>query len=157
MALTDLQEQFAVAYATNGGNASHAAIEAGYSAENARTLGPRQMRNPEVIDRILDELHRQRARTGAVGLSVLIEVAQSKVAAPAARVSAARTLVEHAGLIGTARDADEVRKLAAGGRVVDYLRVLEALQGLPSPANDQATSDDQVAPEVNAFLREALA
>ena len=39
MPLTELQEKFAVAYMTNGGDATKAAIEAGYAQTSARELG----------------------------------------------------------------------------------------------------------------------
>jgi phage terminase small subunit len=53
--LTELQEAFAVAFASNGGNAKQAAIEAGYSEDSARTTGPRLAKHPNVLKRIAEE------------------------------------------------------------------------------------------------------
>ena len=50
--LTEKQEAFAVAYVTNGGNATQAAKDAGYSDDAARVLGPRNLRNPLIQQRI---------------------------------------------------------------------------------------------------------
>jgi phage terminase small subunit len=52
--LSDKQEAFAVAYVTNGGNATAAAKEAGYSEDAARVLGPRNLRNALVLQRIYE-------------------------------------------------------------------------------------------------------
>jgi phage terminase small subunit len=53
--LTEQQEAFAVAFATNGGNATEAAREAGYSERTARQQGSRLARQPHVQQRIARE------------------------------------------------------------------------------------------------------
>jgi phage terminase small subunit len=53
--LTPQQETFAVAFATNGGHATNAAIEAGYSERTARQQGSRLTRLPHVQQRIAQE------------------------------------------------------------------------------------------------------
>lgn len=54
--LTEMQEAFAVNFATNGGNGKQAAIEAGYSETSAAVLAHRMIRNPLVAKRIQEEL-----------------------------------------------------------------------------------------------------
>lgn len=53
--LTELQEAFAVAFATNGGNATQAAKDAGYSEQTARQQGQRLAKHPNVMKRIAEE------------------------------------------------------------------------------------------------------
>ena len=53
--LTPQQEQFAVEYATNGGNATEAAKTAGYSERTAAQQGHRLSRLPHVQQRIAQE------------------------------------------------------------------------------------------------------
>lgn len=53
--LNEMQEAFAVAFAANGGNAKQAAIDAGYSEDSARTIGPRLAKHPNVLKRIAEE------------------------------------------------------------------------------------------------------
>jgi phage terminase small subunit len=125
--MTEMQERFAVEYATNGGNATKAALAAGYSEKSASELGHRLTALPHVQHAILSELFRQRSRSGAVGLKAMIEIATSEKIPGAARVSAARALMEHAGLIGTAKDVKEERAKADKKNVVDYNAVLASL------------------------------
>jgi len=136
--LTELQERFAVEYATNGGDATAAAVAAGYSEKSACDLGRRALSLPQVLERVMLELMRLRARSGAAGLKALIEIAESGSASPAARVSAGRTLLEHAGMIGPAKEIAEARERAMNPdrKVVDYLEVLDALASR-RPANDR--------------------
>ena len=53
--LNEQQEAFAVAFALNGGNATEAAKEAGYSEKTARQQGSRLSRLPHVQQRIAQE------------------------------------------------------------------------------------------------------
>jgi hypothetical protein len=133
-ALTDLQTAFAIAYATNGGNATAAAIEAGYSENSAVDLGRRALSNPQVQDLILIELTRLRCRSGAIGLHALIRIAQSSTAPAAAVVAAGRALTEHAGLLGPGKEMESARARASdpnAGNVQTYTEVLDHLARLP--------------------------
>jgi hypothetical protein len=137
--MTEMQERFAVEYALNGGDATQAAIVAGYSEKSACDLGRRTLALPNVQVAVLLELVKLRFRSGAIGLNAMIQVATSDKAPAAARVSAARSLMEHAGLLGTAKDGTDTRKEAErqGGKVSDYAAVLDALANLPKAANDE--------------------
>ena len=53
--LNEQQEAFAVAFASNGGNATAAAKEAGYSEHTARQQGQRLAKHPNVLKRIAEE------------------------------------------------------------------------------------------------------
>jgi hypothetical protein len=73
----------------------------------------------------------------------MVQVATSDKAPAAARVSAARSLMEHAGLLGTAKEVVETRNNASA-EVIDYIGVLDALAKLPA-ANDDDSPAVQVA------------
>ena len=123
--MTEMQRLFAVAYATNGGKRTEATIEAGYSAKSAKDIGRNTLALPHVQEMILEELTKLRARSGAVGLKALVEIAESSKVSPAARVSAARALCEHGGLLGTAKEMIETRGRAKeSGEIIDYKKVL---------------------------------
>lgn len=95
---TEMQQKFAVSYATNGGDHKAAAIEAGYSEHSAQVLGRRMLDLPHVQEMIMLALLGQKARAGAIGLDALIHVAKSATAPAAAKVAAGRVLIEFAGL-----------------------------------------------------------
>lgn len=124
---TELQRRFATAYANNGGSATKAAIEAGYSEHSAKDIGRITAALPHVQTMIVRELMKMQARSGAVGLGALINVAENEKAAAAARVAAARTLLEHARMIGPGRANDDDEGEDQGGEVVDYNAALERL------------------------------
>ncbi len=101
---TDMQKQFAVEYASNGGNATQAAKDAGYSAKSAHEIGRQLLEKPHVHEMVMKELNRLRYRSGVTGLSALMQIAQDEKAPANARVSAARVLCEHSGLLGSGRN-----------------------------------------------------
>lgn len=138
--LTQIQERFASEYALNGGNATRAALSAGYSEKSAGDLGRRALALPHVQAAVLRELLRLRCRSGAIGLDSMVRIATDEKAPAAARVSAARALMEHAGMLGTAKEITEARENVErdGGKVVNYVAVLEALRDLPKANNDDA-------------------
>lgn len=123
---TQMQQDFAVHYVTNGGNGAKAARDAGYSAKSARVLAHRLVNNPSVQGLIQRELGKLRYRSGTVGLNALMTIAEDTKAPQAARVAAARALLEHAGMIGSGRDASDLPE-AAGGNVTSYEELLERM------------------------------
>lgn len=123
---TEMQARFVLAYVQNGGNATAAAIEAGYSAKSADDLGPRTLQLPHVQEMILQELAKQRSRAGAVGLKVLVDVAQNDKAPAPARVAAGRALLEFAGVASGSNGADDAAS-RLGQPAPDYRAVLDAL------------------------------
>lgn len=125
---TDLQIRFALAYVENGGNATAAAITAGYSEKSADDLGPRTLQLPHVQEMIFQELTKQRTRAGTIGLKVLIDVAQSDKAAAPARVAAGRALLDFAGLASGSPESDVARSRSAPAP--DYRAVLDALAAI---------------------------
>ncbi|EKV31521.1 hypothetical protein C882_3894 [Caenispirillum salinarum AK4] len=74
---------------------------------------------------------RARFRSGAVGINALMQLAQDDKAPANARVSAARALCEHAGLLGTAKDMEDARERAKEDDrpTVDPREVLRVLRG----------------------------
>lgn len=125
--LTDMQKRFSLEFASNGGNATAAAKTAGYSAKSAHEQGRQLLENPRVQEAIMRELMRLRFRSGSIGLEAMISIATNERASAAARVSAARSLMEHAGMIGTAKEILEAREEADSPppQKVNYLEVLE--------------------------------
>jgi len=150
---TELQERFAVEYATNGGNATQAAISAGYSKKSASDLGRRTLALPHVQQRIQRELVNLRTRSGAVGLDAMVRIASDNTVPAAARVSAARALMEHAGLLGTAKDVNEVRdeaKRHEGRNVIDYSEVLQSFAKMPRARPGAPLGDTERTAEAEA-------
>jgi hypothetical protein len=141
--LTEKQVEFARVFALNGGDATAAAVAAGYSESSARDMGRRTAALPHVADAILRELMHLRASSGAIGLAALTRIAQSTTAPAAAVVAAGRALCEHAGLLGTAKELREARERAAdSANVASYTAVLDALAKLPA-SNDDHPPDPQ--------------
>ena len=134
--LTERQRRFAPPSAPTGAKVVEAAIEAGYSETSAKDLGYRTLKLPHVQELILAELARQKGRSGAVGVAALIEIASNTAAPAAARVAAARALVEQAGLIGSAKDAPSTRlAIDFGAPAPDYKAILAAFAGVAAVAS----------------------
>ena len=74
-----------------------AAVAAGYSA--SANYAWKLVRSPAVVEIVRQELEAQRVDAGAIGFRVMREIAE-KGKNEGARVTAARTLLEYAGLIG---------------------------------------------------------
>ncbi len=128
--ITDKQQAFALEFAMNGGNATAAAKTAGYSGKSAHEIGRQLLEIPHVQEAIQQQLMRQRFRAGAVGLDTMIRIATNEKAPTGARVSAARSLMEHAGMLGTAKEMMENRLDAdnkADNKAIDYRDVLAQL------------------------------
>jgi len=130
--MTEMQERFAAEYAMNGGDSTAAAIAAGYSEKSAGDMGRRTLAFPHVEAAVLKELIKLRSRSAAIGLNAMIQIAVNERAPAAARVSAARSLMEHAGLLGPAKEVLDARATASDdSNVIDYVAVLDALGKLP--------------------------
>ena len=126
--LTDKQAAFALEYAMNGGNATAAAKSAGYSEKSAHEIARQLLELQHIHDAIHTELMRQRYRSGAIGLEAMIRIANNDMLPAAARVSAARALMEHAGLLGSAKDVAAMRQQADQKKAaVDYREVLSSI------------------------------
>ena len=128
--LTKQQEAFVLHYVIGGGNATAAAIAAGYSERTAREQGYQLLRKSHVREAVHRELMRQRVRSGVVGLNALVQIAEDAKAPAAARVAAARALMEHAGQLGAGKDMAEARAAAEAepeSRLLDPREVLAAL------------------------------
>ncbi len=100
---TDMQKYFAIEYASNGGNATQAAKDAGYSDKSAHEIGRQLLEKSHVHEMVLKELNRLRYRSGVAGLNALMQIAEDPKAPANARVSAARALCEHCGILGPGR------------------------------------------------------
>jgi hypothetical protein len=104
--LTEKQRAFVSAYLENGGKQTDAARRAGYAEPLSSAW--QLLRNRAVLAAIHDETIQRVATGGAIGVGVLVEVAQDRAAPPAARVSAAKWLAEAAGHGLAARKAGEL-------------------------------------------------
>jgi hypothetical protein len=131
---TQMQQDFATHYVANGGNGAKAARDAGYSEKSARVIAHKLVNNQTVQGLIQRELGKLRYRSGTVGLNALTSIAEDAKAPQAARVAAARALLEHAGLIGSAREPGELPE-APGGNVTSYEEWLERMGQTRRAAN----------------------
>jgi hypothetical protein len=96
--LTETQAQFVRAFVKNGGNASAAAVEAGYSKERARFTGYDLTRNPKIIEAVKMEQARYiSGELSNVALGTLGNIMRDETAPAAARVQASRWVLEAAG------------------------------------------------------------
>ena len=93
---TERQITFARAVA-RGLEPIQALAEAGYS--ESATYAWKLVRSPAVVEIIRQEIEAQRVDAGSIGLRVMREIAE-RGKNEGARVTAARTLLEYAGLIG---------------------------------------------------------
>lgn len=71
MALTPKMKAFCDAYIANGGNATQAAIEAGYSKKTAYATGHENLRKPQIIEYIRTRTEEAEAKRVAKGDEVL--------------------------------------------------------------------------------------
>lgn len=97
--LTERQRSFAVHFVKNGGNATRAAIAAGYSGKAAREQGYKLLRNPSVARAVRTE---QMALIGGTlatrALYTLKSIMEDENAPAGARVDAAKTLLDRGGI-----------------------------------------------------------
>lgn len=104
----DQQLAFAEAYVLGSGNATQAAIQAGYSAVSARQTASRLLRTPHVQEAIRRaQAHVLRNRLASKALGVLEKVLDDDDAPAGVRVDAAKTVLDRAGL-SAARVPDSV-------------------------------------------------
>jgi DNA-binding MarR family transcriptional regulator len=96
--LTDMQTAWVREFVATG-DSSLAAELAGYSPTIAKAQGWRHLHNRAVMAAVAAAMESAKAQAGVIGVRVLRRIAEdSKV--DGARVTAARTLLEYAGLIG---------------------------------------------------------
>jgi len=138
-----MQGLFVVAYVANGGNATSAAKTAGYSLRTAGKIGSKLVRNPHVQDAIRREQRRVlNGDLATKALGVLKAIMENEEAPAGARVDAAKTVLDRAGLIAprlavtgdddvplTQLPIAELRKIIASGEgeIVRLQAELDAL------------------------------
>jgi len=89
------------------GDPTQAAIEAGYATDSAAVAASKLLALPAVSLMIARELERVRIEGGLLGFNTLRIISRSDKAPAAARVTAARTLMEYAGMIGRAGQVEK--------------------------------------------------
>lgn len=96
--LTETQSQFVREYVKNGGNASAAAVAAGYSKDRSRQAGWELSRSKKVIEAVKVEQARYiSGELSNVALGTLGNIMRDETAPAAARVQASRWVLEAAG------------------------------------------------------------
>jgi len=96
--LTETQSQFVREYVKNGGNASAAAVAAGYSKDRSRQAGWELSRSVKVIEAVKMEQARYiSGELSNVALGTLGNIMRDETAPAAARVQASRWVLEAAG------------------------------------------------------------
>lgn len=97
--LLDQQRAFAEAYVLGCGNATKAAIDAGYSAASARQTASRLLHTPHVQEAIRRaQAHALKGRLASKALGVLEKILDDESAPAGVRVDAAKTVLDRAGL-----------------------------------------------------------
>jgi phage terminase small subunit len=98
-AIIEQQQAFAEAYVLGNGNATKAAIAAGYSAISARQTASRLLHTPHVQDAIRRaQAHALKGRLASKALGVLEKILDDDNAPAGVRVDAAKTVLDRAGL-----------------------------------------------------------
>lgn len=143
------QDRFAIEYVNSLGDGTAAALAAGYAESTAKSGVSTLLKHPRVAARIAVELEQQRTVSGVIAVTVLQRIAKGETYPAAARVTAARTLAEYAGLIGN-RPADASNK-DPSEMSADELRDLIARldrelgdRAKPVNAPDSTPIDDQL-------------
>lgn len=94
----DQQKAFAEAYVLGSGNATQAAIAAGYSAVSARQTASRLLATPHVQEAIRSaQAHVLKNRLASKALGVLEKILDDDSAPAGVRVDAAKTVLDRAG------------------------------------------------------------
>jgi phage terminase small subunit len=125
---TDLQQRFVVEYVTNGGNATSAAKVAGYSVKTAGQMGFKLMGNPHVQDAIRAEQRRLlNGDMATKALGVLRSIMENEDAPAGARVDAAKTVLDRAGLVAVRTGHDDSPDVPVTQMPVEQLRKIIAL------------------------------
>lgn len=97
---TELQQRFVVEFVANGGNATSAAKVAGYSMKTAGQIGFKLLGNAHVQDAIRAEQRRLlHGDLATKALGVLRAILDDEKAPTGARVDAAKTILDRAGLV----------------------------------------------------------
>lgn len=97
--VTEQQQAFAEAYVLGSGNATQAAVAAGYSAVSARQTASRLLATPHVQEAIRRaQAHVLRNRLASKALGVLEKILDDDGAPAGVRVDAAKTILDRAGL-----------------------------------------------------------
>lgn len=106
--ITEQQADFVTHFVANGGNATQAARDAGYSEDSIRQIAYKLMRKPHILSAIQEEqLCAVTGRLGSKALAVLEAVMDDKDAPVGARVDAAKTVLDRGGLVAKRRSSDE--------------------------------------------------
>ena len=149
--LEDLSEKARrfVELVTTGNNPTDAARIAGYSGPE--TSGWRLIRNPKIAAAVY---HRAQARVmtegAAVGIGTLLEVAKSPKASPAARVAAANSLLDRAGIISKkAENQGLAQKNVADMDLSELDAFIKAGSAALQRHRDQASATDaEIVPDI---------
>jgi phage terminase small subunit len=106
IAMVDQQRLFVEAYVLGHGNATKAAIDAGYSPASARQTASRLLHAPHVQEAIRRaQAHGLKGRMATKALGVLEKILDDESAPAGVRVDAAKTVLDRAGM-GAIRTPD---------------------------------------------------
>jgi phage terminase small subunit len=97
--MTDRRRAFVRSYVEHG-NARIAALEAGFSESSADTYADTLLRNPEVNAYLVEHFNRVLPQGNLAAYRVLRKIAENEALPAAARVTAARTVLEVGGVLG---------------------------------------------------------
>lgn len=125
--LNDRQKRFCEFFASNGGNGTQAAIDAGYSPQAARQQAARLLTNANILSYVRDlqdQAAAVRVKTVIQTKAFLSDVIDDDAAAMGIRVNAAKILLQSSGALFK-ENAAEVH-LHTSDDVVIYLPAIES-------------------------------
>lgn len=147
---TELQSRFVVEFVSNGGNATAAAKMAGYSMRTAGKMGSKLLGNLHVQEAIRAEQRRMLDGDMATkALGVLKSIMENEEAPAGARVDAAKTILDRAGVVAprvtqdeervplTQMSLDALRRSIAVGeaRMAELQEIIRDRRAIESPAS----------------------
>jgi phage terminase small subunit len=151
--LLDQQQAFAEAYVMGNGNATQAAIAAGYSPVSARQTASRLLHTPHVQNAIRHaQAHALKGRLASKALGVLEKILDDDNAPAGVRVDAAKTVLDRAGLgairitesIGEDKPLEEMTTSELNEFIRVGYRRLDVLTTKSRAAIETDTADSQV-------------
>ena len=141
--LTQQQADFAVNFVANGGNGAEAARDAGYAEAHARVSAYRLVRLPHVQDAIRAEQRRQlNGDMATKALSVLKGILEDDEAPYGARVDAAKTILDRAGIIapksrgegeGDSKEIDEMTMAELEAKIQRWREQIDSMPVINQP------------------------
>lgn len=142
--LTDMQRMFAVHFATNGGHGPTAAKEAGAKSPNVQAA--KWLAMPKVLDYVRFLSVARIDSLVPAAITALLEVMNDREASESARISAAKSILDRAGIIERKSPSVAIQinnEAGAPGSIIQ--RVYDSEQARLSDISDTMSDSDDTA------------